>query len=258
MALVMVLAPVGSATLLHTTVLKAPYKHLLVATFSNTAQVACGKDRVTAQPHFTPKTGKGGFSDTASDGACAGLPTNIANYGSASSQVSIVLPIKLFRSHVNIAVNWTFTLALSEKFTPGTCKVSTNATYGCNELAEAFVAGDAYLYDTYNNSIYFSSNFWPGITNLSENSTSCSGGTCSTASFPGSTGAFSGTVNIVWYVNATALNTSQGFILEVDLFGGASAVMDAYNTYVVGGAAQATVNFATLGNGATLNSITIR
>lgn len=256
-ALVVVLAPMGSASLLHPAILKAPYKHLLVATFSNTGQVACGKDRVTAAPHFSPKTGTGGFSDTASDAACAGLPTNIANRGLAASQVSVVLPVKLFKSHVHIKVNWTFTAALSEKFTPGACKVSTNTTYGCTEVAQAFLAGVAYLYDTYNGSVYSSSNFWIGFQNISENSTTCSSGSCSTATLGGATGSFSGSQNIVWYVNATALNTSQSFILEIDLFGQAYAEMDAYNTYITGGSAQASLNFATLGNGATLNSITI-
>lgn len=257
MALVVVLAPVASATLLHTTVLKAPFKHLLVATFSSTAQVACGKDRVTSPPHFAPKTGTGGFSTSASDGACAGLPTNIANYGTATAQVSVVLPIKLFKSHVHVVANWSFTASLSEKFTSGTCAASTNASYGCNQVAEVFLDAVAYLYDTYNGSVYSPSNSWLGLTNISENSTACASTGCSHSMLGGGSGSSSGTQLMTWYVNATGLNISHTFILEVDIFGGTIAEIDAYNTYVTGGSASATLNFATIGNGATLKSISI-
>lgn len=256
-AAVMVLAPAAAGAVHTSVVLKAPYKHFTVATFSTTSAVACGKAKVVSAPHFIPKTGLGGFADSGVAPACPTLPPNIANRGDASSQFSIVVPIKPIGTHIFVIASWNFTASGIEHLLSGKCVNTAAASSNCYQSAEFYLFGDAYLLDTTNGSTYFSSNFWPGVFNLSSNYTFCSSGACTHTVSGGTGGAFSGASPFSWYVNATTLNKTDSFVLEVDVFGGVLTELDGYNAHVTGGHADATLNFASTGNGAKLNSLTI-
>jgi len=253
---VILLAPAGlGVSASHTTTLKAPYRTLVTALFSSTNTVGCGSDKIVTAPHFVAKAGTGGFSDTGTAPACSKLPNGIANRGSATSQVSIVVPIAVHRTSTSIAANWTISASGTESLVSTACPAATGVSYDCFEIAEVYLFGQAYLIDTTNGTFYFSSNFWPGFVNISQNDTFCSP-TCSTSVTGGSGGSFSGSQMFTFLVNATGLNNTHSYVLEVDLYGGAYAELDASNTKLVGGHATATLNFATLGNGAKLNKIT--
>jgi hypothetical protein len=202
-------------------------------------------------------TGTGGFSDTAKTPGCASLPPNVANRGIATSEVSIVMPIKLTHTHVALTANWTITATGSEKLTAGKCVASTASVANCYQFAQAYLFGQAYLVDSLNGTLFFASNNWIGMSNFSQNDSFCTSGNCTASVVGGTGGSFSATTMFTWFVNATGLVTSHTYFLEVDLFGGTQTEIDAYNTHVTGGLATASLNFATLGNGAKLNSITI-
>lgn len=255
-AAIMLLTPAAAGVSpAKTIVLKAPYKTMVTAEFSSTNTVGCGTDRIVTAPHFALKTGTGGFSDAGTAPACAKLPNGIANRGSATSQVSIVQPIHLLHTHTSVVANWTFSASGSESLTSTACPAgAAGVSYDCFELAQVYLFAQAYLIDTTNGSIYFSSNFWPGFINTSENDTFCTP-TCTTAILGGSGGSFSASQGVTFYVNATGLNVTHTYALEVDLYGAAYAEIDASNTKLVGGHAAAALNFATLGNGAKLNSL---
>jgi hypothetical protein len=138
------------------------------------------------------------------------------------------------------------------------CATSTATTYACYEFAQAYLFGSAYIIDTTNGSLYPASNFWPGLSNVSQNDTFCSGGTCTASIVGGSGSSFTSSSAVTWYVNATGLNSSDSFILEVDLYGGAIAELDSSNTKITGGHADASLNFGTLGYGAVLNWVTFK
>ncbi|MCI4330771.1 MAG: hypothetical protein L3K19_02845 [Thermoplasmata archaeon] len=251
---VLVLAPAGlGAAPSHTTTLKAPFKTLVTASFSSTGQVGCGFDKIVTAPHFVAHSGLGGFSLAGTAPACAKLPNGIANRGQTTAQVSIVVPILVKHPAITIESNWSISASGSVSLTSTPCPTSTAATYACYEFAQAYLFSQSYLIDTTNGSLFFGTNFWPGFQNVTENDTFCSGGTCSTAILGSPSGGFSATQGMDLFVNATGLNSTHTYELEVDLYGGALAELDASNTKLVGGHAAATVNFATLGNGAKLN-----
>jgi hypothetical protein len=256
MAAVLALAPAGlGAVPSHTTTLKAPYKTLISAAFSSTNSVGCGTDKIVTAPHFSPHTGTGGFSVGGIAPACGKVPNGIANRGIATGQVSIVVPIKVAHTAVSIVANWTLSAAGSVSLTSAPCPSSSAVSYACYEFAEVYVFAQAYLIDTTNGTLTFSSNFWAGLQNASENDTFCNGGSCTTAILGGSSGGFSSTQQVSFYVNGTSLNNTHTYVLEVDLYGAADAELDSSNTHLIGGHASASLNFATLGNGAKLNSI---
>jgi hypothetical protein len=256
--LTLLIAPAAlGAGVAHPTVIKAPYTKITVATSVSNNQVGCGTDQTVIFPHFVKATGTGGFSDSAKAPGCASLPPNVANRGAATSEFSIVLPIKIIRSHVAITANWTISASGTEKLTAGTCVASTAAIANCYQFAQAYLFGSAYLVDSLNGTIFASSNNWVGMSNFSQNDTFCTSGKCTASVVGGTGGSFSGSTAFTWFVNATGLVASHTYFLEVDLFGGAQTEIDSYGTHVTGGLASATLNFATLGNGAKLNSITV-
>ena len=239
------------------TVYTAPFGKVLLATDVNNQAVACGIAKTLVQPHFSKVSGTGGFSSLGKAPKCANLPANVANRGDTQSQFSIILGIKPAHNHLNITTSWTFSAAGTESLVSGKCTTTAAATSNCYEVSQTYLFAAAYLVDSTNGSIYPAGNFWPGMTNISQNNTYCSSGSCTPAVSGGSGGTFSGSASVTWFVNATSLVTSQAFFLEIDVYGGTVTELDAYNAHVTGGLASASLNFASLGNGAKMTSITV-
>jgi hypothetical protein len=255
LAATLVVAPGAFGSITHPTILRAPFKGASIGLFDSNSQVSCGKAKIVKGSFYVARTGNGGFADQAFAPSCKVAP-GAANYGQSTGEFALLVPVKLSGGTHHIIVNLTVTASRTTSLTSGKCANSTAASYDCLNLAEAFVFAQASLYDASNGTTFASTNARPGFVNLTFNQTVCTMGSCSTSSSGGTGGTATSTATIRLYVNAT-VKPGQAWSIQVIVFGGALAEVDSFGSHVVGGLASASVNVATLGNGAKINSISV-
>ncbi|HEV2316174.1 MAG TPA: hypothetical protein VGV89_01175 [Thermoplasmata archaeon] len=236
-------------------VLKAPYKGSSTGLFNSNAQVSCGHSKIVKSAFFSTRTAAGGFEDSGLAPGCRVAP-GAANYGSATGEFALLVPVRLAAGLHHIVVNLTVTSTETTSLTPGKCATSTASVYDCYNVAEAYVFGQAALYDATNGTTFGSTNSWPGFVNLTFNQTSCTMGACTVSGSGGSGGTFNSTAHIQLFVNAT-VRGGQSWSIQVIVYGGVLAEIDSFGSHVVGGIATATENVATLGNGARITAISL-
>jgi hypothetical protein len=238
-------------------VLTAPYKGG-VTPIENWATRACGKARIIHAVSFQLATGVGGFSAATSSRTC-GHPfgeQGRVSYGQVSGEFDIGLKIPGRTGSTTIVANWTFTATGSAVIAPGVCTVSPTVSGSqCFQAAIASVAAIAWVDDLTNGSRTYSTNGWSGLGNASYNDSFCYNGTCRTYAY-GTPGSFSGSSSPSLWFNITGMKASHHYLLVLEVQALVIAENAAYNTPITGGSAAASLNFATLGNGAVLNGVT--
>ncbi|MFI5417636.1 MAG: hypothetical protein ACHQ2Y_01880 [Candidatus Lutacidiplasmatales archaeon] len=255
---VMAMAPASFGAATHAITIKAPYKKATLGTWNTNGQVACGTDKNVVLTKFSKLTGKGGFSELSKAPTCKGLPANTANRGMATGEFAIVFPLSSIGGLRTIFSNWTFNVAGTDSYHAGKCATNVLASYAfCQAFGESYVSASGYLIDQTNGSYFFPNNPWPGVFNDTYNETVCSYANCTYYQTPTASNSFSSSTT--WSFNFTqTMNASDQYTLEFDISGGTWAEADAYNGVLTGASASASLNFDTLGNGATLNYVVIQ
>ena len=265
LAALLVLSPLSAGA----TVIHAPYKSFGKQTFYGIGLGGCGKVKGSAAVWAAP-TATLHASGTATAPACK--PSASINMGEYQAQASLsdVMKFKTAGSH-NISSAWAFKVSDSWTTTPYTgCKLNYAVAFStCVTTSEVELYTYSYLYDQ-NNGSYF--NFGTFLNhanyttqqNYSQNY--CYGGTCThyggNTTFGGPPGSFTGTMTgatNITVTGATAVNAKDSYQLWIVLV--VFVIAEAYiqNAVASGvGTAAASVNLATLGNGATLTSVTVQ
>jgi hypothetical protein len=262
--LLLVLAPAGMGMAVHslgTKTIVAPYKG--ATSLSNSWSVnGCGKAKVVSMAMFNLKTGSGGFSDSASGKTCGKTFGGVGGYGSGYAGGTISMAIKLpgktagISGATSVVATWALMDSGVTSLSPGKCSFSAGASFQlCETYADAYVYAYPYIVDQTNNTYSYPSTYWSGMYNDSYNETYCYSGTCYNYSY-GASGSFSNSVTHAWFFNVSGMTSAHTYVLLMSLYGGASAGVYLYNAKMTAAAGSASLNFATLGNGATLTSIT--
>jgi len=242
-----------------------PYKGSVVSNYNSQSSGGCkavGKN--VAPAGWSSVTGIGHLAEAASAKSCAKSLAGIggSSSGYASGEFEIAIPVKIGSTGTHsVSPTWMFTLADSQAMSVGgkcpAVKISATG-YGssyCDASAEAYISGYAYFVDITNGTYFYSSNYWSGFFNYSSqyNDTYCYNFNCSyyNSSY-GAPSSFSGSTSHTWWFNGTMVKTHH-YVLITYVYGGADAYLYGYPA----SSATASVNLATLGNGAKLTSISV-
>ena len=270
-ALMMALAS-ASAGVHPATVIVAPYHHAAQIDSNYVSSSGCIKAKETTKAHWKATTGLGKFAGWAKGASCKGIFGTIGSgsYGSVGGQFEIALSIHIGPGKTSVQAAWTIkAVGAMSLTTSGTCPspASTSSGYSyvdCYLAAEVGVEADAWVVDLTNGSTFYSTTFFFMYNDTyQQNYTYCYSGTCYSYnySYGTSPGGFSGTFAYTSYSNGT-YNAAHKYALltYVDAFVYASLSNYAYpgaSGPFPTGTASASINMATLGNGATLTSVTI-
>ena len=240
--------------------LKAPYVGTL-ASAGNSGQIG-GCSAKVANPvkaTWTPKNGTVTMSGSATAHGCPGVNQgSSANVGN-SITIGIPIPITMNGTHT-ITVLWTWHAALPTTLhVKGKCPspVISSSGYGssyCDASARSNLYGYLHLEDLTNGSYWYANNYWGGVSNGSDQSTSeyCYSGTCSFYNSTGHTVGGAGPGSFTWWVNATL---SKGDKVIVVLYVDAYSYASAYGYPVA--SATAGYNLASVGYWGKIASITV-
>lgn len=266
-----------------------PYKGSVgVATYSTFAG-ECASGNVTASPTWTPATG--GIS-IAVAGAAKSCPRSFGSSstdsrGQADSKILVFVPFRV-ATHGNHSVtsSWTFTLSTARTKAVGGCPAKQvsfplplNYSYfgQCDDGSFTYFFFQAILVDLNNTSWHGYNLSGANIVKISEwvNETSCgNNGTYSgCGNYTGDVGSkywwegdaagflpfkWTGTMKVTAWTNGTGMKTADHYALvgSVEAFVEAFVHEDGLKARWAA-SASASINLATLGNGAKLNSITI-
>jgi hypothetical protein len=253
----MVLAPAGSAVAPHATI-AAPYTGSVVN--SNSWSVsACAKAKITSPAAFSLTSGVGTFAGMTSAKTCKNSFGG-NQYSSAGVFGGSTVAIKVTTATSGaktVVANWTITATGAQNMTSTTCVMSKTATYSyCDQYAAVYVSAYAYLVDLKNGSYFYTTTYF------FENTTSyvdayCYQGTCYSYSSGSSPGSFSGAMNVLFSFSGT-LNSKHTYALYTYFSASAGVTFGTANAHFSGGAhGTASIDMATGGNGAVLNSVTV-
>jgi len=287
--MLMVLSPVSAGATVHpATVLKAPYKGTTSSPNWYGSATNCGVAKGSAGK-WVPTTGGITASDSASAKTCG---KNIGYVGGGSyaywsAGVTIAIPIKILTTaNHSIGVSFTLTVASAQSYSHGLCPTKfitwppakyTYESAGCQTYADVYFDLGANLIDITNSSWYhhnytyvdvYNDSYWSNYSSCYNYGTpSCynqSGNYSYHGAYsynaPGATTcSLSGTCTFTMWTNSTApMPRTDRWMLEIYLYTSADASASYSN--VAGpfvGSAAASVNMATLGNGAKVTSVTV-
>ncbi|MCI4331331.1 MAG: hypothetical protein L3K19_05735 [Thermoplasmata archaeon] len=284
--LLMVLAP-ASAGGIHATKVYVPgYKHTVSQPNSYWSVSGCGKAK-TSTAKWNAHTGTITTADSASGSTCGKSLGTVggSGYASAQSGISVAVPFSVSSNgNHSVASAWSITLATSSSYTAGACPAK-NVNYHPALYQYSYAECEAYTFlefqvsgsvqDLSNSSWY--GNYSYGFTYNEtgwQNYTDCYNygtPTCTNNSGPFgyhygygyneagfSAFSFSGTTGVTLWNNGTKMVKGHHYVLDLNIYVYASA--DAIQANLLGpwaGSAVAAINMATLGNGASLSSITV-
>lgn len=255
-ALLMVLAAASQGAVGPGVVLTKPYKGF-VSAGNSVYHLGCGPATVAKAATFSKTSGMGVFSMHTTAPKCAFTQ---GNGGYSYNQLTVYVPIALSAGNHNVTINWTIAVAGTETFTLGKCVLVSTASYSsCYQEGMAYLDVYTFVVDS-NGTSYYPITYWPGFFNETYNDTYCYSGKCYYYSYggaSGSTGSFSGTTTFAWIIPLVKVPAGHHFYAVSELYGGAASEAQPYNAAIGGSFGSASVNFATLGNGGTLNSITV-
>jgi hypothetical protein len=289
--LLMVLSPMSAGVGVHpnAVVMKAPYKGTASMARSFPQMQGCYKQHGPGWV-WSPLTGAINGSESVSAKVC---PKSVGYVGADSgiytyNDLYVGIPLKAgLVGNRSIDSAWTVQVARSQVYTVGGCPAKVNINYNppygtdnyafCLAYAAVIFEEQAYVVDLQNGSWY--SNF-SSVESYNESSwwnyTECynySGAYCTNTTGPlfnntgqygsnapgfGSSFAWGTKTSYQMWTNGTNMVRTHHYMLFIDMFFEVFSEADAYN--VAGhwhGAAAASMNMATLGNGATIQRITI-
>lgn len=283
--LIMVLAPASASIVNRAVVLTPTYKGTVTQPSTYLSVGGCGKAKASPAK-WNAKTGLITAADTASAATCGKSLGYVggSSYGDGQSGIEIAIPFHAAHNGNNsIGSSWTVNIASSSSYTAGTCPAK-NVNYHPSlyqysyAYCEAGVANEFEAYasvqDLQNSSWYANSSY--GYTyndTYFENYTECYNyGTPTCANYTGSSYHYAygyndpgfssftmnGATSFALWTNGTHMVKTHHYILIVEIYIYADAYAEQAN--LLGpwsGSAVSSVNLATLGNGATLNSVTI-
>lgn len=190
--------------------------------------------------------------------SCPANTSRIANYGAATSEVTVYVPIKSYPGSHTIIMNWTVNITSAQSLTPGHCvfnstKPPYSASY-CTQAAMLSLSGGTFLWDLTSGAFAGPTSPWPSWQNGTYNNSGYNSG------FYNSTGGGSGGLpthlNLSSWINVTMVK-GDNYTLNTYFSGTAYTEIDGRYAYVVGGSASASLLLSGLGNGLDLRSITI-
>lgn len=265
-AALMVLTPVAAASVgVGTTI--APYKGFGVVPYNSWSQGGCGHAKVVKNAHFSLKTGTGGWVDTASAKSCKAI-FGSSSQGYASGEIELEIPVHVSSGSHSIDLNWTVTVNSMESITlKGSCPSVTAPPSGysyqyCSVYGDAYMYAYSYMYDT-NGTFLGYGGFTSVVSNYTEvyNDTYCYNGNCSSYNYstPMTSGSFAGSMMFDQVISpSVSFKATHHYVIIDYIYGGASAGVYGYpKSGYVGSSAVASLNAGTLGNGVSLNFITI-
>jgi hypothetical protein len=282
--LLMVLAP-ASGAIAHPTVLAAPYKGTIKSPSVSTLVTGCAKAKAPPST-WTPATGIITAGSSASSSICpksigpAGGPSN----GNAGAGVTVTIPLKIARSGTHaVATSFSLILNTSQSVSSAPCPLKNLYPQPINAVAQSYCEdgigdiwsvtaqvfdltntswssiqsyGASYGFSSYSNSTYCYNTGTPACSN---SSSSTSSGFLYSSQAPGfSKFVWNGGTSWTMWTNGTKMVKTDKFALLISV----NVYIDtyAYKDNLLGawsGAAAARVNMSTLGNGLSVNSITI-
>lgn len=286
-SLLMVLAPASAGAVHPAYVLKAPYKGSVSTPNSYSYWAGCASAK-SVTTKWAPLTGMVTGSNSDKAVVCKKTLGGIgsSSYGSSGTGITIGIPFKVASTgNHSIGSAVSVTLAGSSALTTSGCPAKnvnynpplyTSSSAGCSDSTSLNANFYAYVVDATNTSWYNSNYSYAQAYNYTYwgNSTYCynygtpacsntTGGSSYGAAYaynaPGWTGfTWAGTTVFTMWTNGTNMVKTDKFVLVLNIGLGHSASVYAYNLLAYwAGSASASINMATLGNGATLSSITI-
>lgn len=285
-SLLMVLAPASGAAVHPTVLFKAPYKGTFSVPSGYTSWSGCAVAK-TSTPKWSPGSGTISASMTAAGKTCK----QFGNYGGggsayASDSLVVLVPFKVgSNGNHSVSSSWGLTMASTKTFTYGGCPAKNINYYpslyqtsssGCGDSANVYLDIYAGLTDLSNSSWYSYNGSYAYASNYSYyyNSTYCYNyGTpsCYNSSYaynssytygynaPGwSSVSWNGATPFTFWNNGTAMKKTDKYALVISLYmsvGGSASMNHLLGPWLVTGGAS--LNMATLGNGAKINSINI-
>lgn len=266
-AALMLLSPTALASIgVGTTV--APYKGFGVTPYNSWSQGGCGHAKVIKTAHFSLKTGVGGWADSATASSCKGSIFGTSASGYTSAEVELQIPVHVSSGTHSFDLNWTITIASMTGITvKGSCPSvsysgSGYASQYCSVYAGNYMYAYGYMYDT-NGTYITSGGFLSVVNNYTEvyNDTYCYSGNCYNYNYssPTTSASFSGSIMFDELLSpSVALKSTHHYVIITYIYGGTSAsVYSSPKSGYVGSTAAASLNAATLGNGLSLNFISV-
>ncbi|MCI4330464.1 MAG: hypothetical protein L3K19_01265 [Thermoplasmata archaeon] len=285
--LLMVLAPAGAGAVHALKVMTPAYKHTVSQPSSSSSTSGCGKSKVNV-PKWSPTTGGLSAVDSASASACGKSLSYVGGSSSASAQSGLLIAIPFTVSkngNHSISSSWTLNLATLDSFTTGGCPAkSVNFNPSLNSYSYGYCQDGAYLdfsmylylqdlnnntwYSTNGSSLYaYNDSYWQNYTDCYNYGTPTCSNTTGSSGYAFQYGynavgfnafTWNGATPFTSWTNGSYMVKSHHYVLVISLYLYTYAFADQLNLlHPWAGTSVATVNMATLGNGATLQSITI-
>jgi hypothetical protein len=278
----------GAGALPRVVVLSAPYKGSLASPGYSLSVNGCASAKVTALPQWNASTGDLRTSDAARAKACQKAFGSAAadSFGQAGSAVDLGVPFRVASngSH-SISSSWTFTTAATRTATIGGCPpkrvnfhpgLYSSTTGQCSDGTTLYLYISSRVVDLNNASWYqyngsgvqmYNESGWLNYTDCYNYGTPTCYNTTGPFSYAFSSflntqgfsaSAWSGSVGATFWTNGTSMRAGHHYALlvTVSFFVEAFAIAYGLTTPWVA-SASASLNMATLGNAARLNSISI-
>jgi hypothetical protein len=234
-----------------------PFKGTVTPT-DYTSVTGCGHVRVAVPAFFSLHTGASGFAGLASSRSCLRSPSSEGtvqgDYGAA-----IVLPHHGGRP--TVYANGSFTLTAGISLAPGNCTLHPSRSHYsyCDRVSSISVYGYPFLLDKTTGRVTYSSTAFPSVNNATYNDTFCSSTGCAntTTGSPGSRTVSVSTPFSLTFSPKYAFNKTDKLVLEILVYAQVAATCTAYQAALQGCSASTSLNFANLGNGATLVSVVL-
>jgi len=253
-ALIMALSPVAAAAG-HT--YHAPYAGAVSQTSTYTSQSGCATGALTSPVNWSSTTGVLMLTAKTSAKSCGTQLAGVGgySYGYVQGGLEVAIPIKVATSAAHsISVNWKLHGSATEAMSPGTCTLSTTASYqSCYVSAYLSAYAGAYLVDTTNGSYFYQTNYW-SFYNDSYNDTYCYSSTCYNSSGSFGYGTLGG--NVSFFINGT-LNKLDSYAILTYFYGYAQSYVSSYQATLTGASASASIVLAGGSNKATLSTIVV-
>ncbi|HZY69549.1 MAG TPA: hypothetical protein VFF67_01030 [Thermoplasmata archaeon] len=239
-------------------IVKAPYIGSVQPT-NQLSSSGCSSARLTSAVHFSMKTGSGGFAGQTAANRCRPLFGSMGSYSVATigEDLELLFHVPARTGHHYILANVTFTVAGSERIVPGTCIANGTSQPICTQSASWEMTAKTVIVDSTNGSNFAAANSWAGLGSYSYNDSACTRGGCSNSSGGGSSGGFSGATSFVWNITVPGMTRGHVYVLYIDVFFGVAAECAGASTVLSSCTARAVLNAASLGNGLTVNSLTV-
>lgn len=229
------------------------------ATNAYSAFVAgCAYASIVVPPAFSLSSGSGGATYHVGAKTCKGiLGASQGSYASVAGTTTVGVKFKLGATGAtSVVANWTFTVAGHQNMTSAACLMGKKATYGsCIAEAEAYVSVSSSLVDLKTGAIYYASGYLVEY-NLSYNISSCHNQSCTVYSSGVTPGGFSAAFP-VQFTFSGSLNARHTFELYTSIYESASLdFVTSHAEFASPMHGTASIDMASGGNGAVLNSIT--